>query len=211
MTKKMVWATAAVVLVTVGFLVWKLTARNTYEAAEYRVVESDGVIELREYPDLMLASTPMKATADGDDSSFMRLFGYISGGNSADQKIAMTVPVFMARDATNSDSSMGFVVPKQVAADGIPTPARDQVQIRQRKGGRFAVIQFSGRLSQSVVAEKECVLRSWMDEQGLRGTPSAETAGYDPPWTPGPLRRNEVLIRVLENEAKPTKSSSFPL
>jgi hypothetical protein len=23
-----------------------------------------------------------------------------------------------------------------------------------------------------------------------------ETAGYDPPFTPGPLRRNEVLIRL---------------
>ena len=23
-----------------------------------------------------------------------------------------------------------------------------------------------------------------------------EIASYDPPWTPGPLRRNEILIRI---------------
>ncbi|MFM7516668.1 MAG: heme-binding protein, partial [Pirellula sp.] len=27
-----------------------------------------------------------------------------------------------------------------------------------------------------------------------------ETAGYDPPFTPGPLRRNEVLIRIKKAE-----------
>nr|WP_298869380.1 heme-binding protein [uncultured Gimesia sp.] len=25
---------------------------------------------------------------------------------------------------------------------------------------------------------------------------AAECAGYDPPWTPGPFRRNEVLVRI---------------
>jgi len=29
-------------------------------------------------------------------------------------------------------------------------------------------------------------------------TSGVETAGYDPPFTPGPLRRNEVLIRLKE-------------
>ena len=27
-------------------------------------------------------------------------------------------------------------------------------------------------------------------------TPVASSAGYDPPWTPGFLRRNEVLIQL---------------
>ena len=32
--------------------------------------------------------------------------------------------------------------------------------------------------------------------KGLIGDGDAETAGYDPPWTPGPLRRNEIIIRL---------------
>jgi hypothetical protein len=34
-----------------------------------------------------------------------------------------------------------------------------------------------------------------MSQKGLAGD-DVEFAGYDPPWTPGPLRRNEVLIRL---------------
>jgi hypothetical protein len=40
-----------------------------------------------------------------------------------------------------------------------------------------------------------------MESKGLvaddaQDTIGVETAGYDPPFTPGPLRRNEVLIRL---------------
>ena len=35
-----------------------------------------------------------------------------------------------------------------------------------------------------------------MEDNGLIGHDDAEFAGYDPPWTPGPFRRNEVLIRL---------------
>ena len=201
MSRRMTWALAGIALAAAAYFGWMFTARNAYESAEYTVIEADGLVELREYPDLMLAATPMQPEYRGGDGSFRRLFGYISGGNSADQKIAMTVPVFMERDSANSDASMGFVVPKSVTASGIPTPAQDQVRIKQRTGGRFAVIRFSGRLSESLVNEQERILRSWMASQGLTGDEAAETAGYDPPWTPGPLRRNEVLIRVLENDA----------
>jgi hypothetical protein len=37
-----------------------------------------------------------------------------------------------------------------------------------------------------------------MTRQGLKDTGKAFSASYDPPWTPGPLRRNEVLVPVAE-------------
>jgi len=37
-----------------------------------------------------------------------------------------------------------------------------------------------------------------MKSQGFEGEPQAEAAGYDPPFTPGPLRRNEILIRLTD-------------
>ena len=30
----------------------------------------------------------------------------------------------------------------------------------------------------------------------IAGPADAELAGYDPPWTPGPFRRNEIPIRL---------------
>lgn len=195
----MTWAVAGTILATVGYFGWKFTARSAYEAAEYTTVEADGVYEIREYPDLILAKTPMQFDAQGDDGSFMRLFGFISGRNEKRQKIAMTVPVFMERATGESNANMGFVVPRSVAEEGVPTPTHDQVQVSRRSGGRFAVIRFSGQLNDVTAVEQERVLRNWMASHGLIGNEDVETAGYDPPWTPGPLRRNEILIRLHQS------------
>jgi hypothetical protein len=70
------------------------------------------------------------------------------------------------------------------------------VQIRKRSGGRFAVIRFAGRLTTETVAQAESRLREWLRQKGVTAEGEVEYAGYDPPWTPGPLRRNEVLLRV---------------
>ena len=172
----------------------KLTARSSYESADYRVVESDGPFEVREYPNLKLVTTAM--SSQSSDGSFGRLFRYISGENDEDRKIAMTTPVFMEPDGQDRDGQMGFVVPKGVSAEGIPDPFDETVRIQQRDGGRFAVIRFSGRMDASAVAEHELKLRSWIVGKGLSGSDAVEFAGYDPPWTPNPYRRNEILIRL---------------
>ncbi|MFN9852522.1 MAG: heme-binding protein, partial [Planctomycetota bacterium] len=76
-----------------------------------------------------------------------------------------------------------------------------QVQVRKRTGGRFAVVRFSGQMTDESVEESESKLRSWMESKGLVADDSSEgdgveTAVYDSPFTPGPVRRNELLIRL---------------
>jgi DNA gyrase inhibitor GyrI len=199
----MFYAALAVALLVFGSFAWTLTARAAYESAEYKVIERDGEFELREYPDLMLASTNMRPDSQGNDGSFMRLFRYISGGNDGEQKVAMTTPVFMADEAEGqTEGTMGFVIPKEVAIRGVPKPASGDVQIRKRDGGRFAVIRFSGRMDQGVLSDAEAKLRTWVKAKGLKAGSEFESAGYDPPWTPGPLRRNEVLIRIDSSTAE---------
>ncbi|QDV41174.1 SOUL heme-binding protein [Stieleria neptunia] len=206
MKRRMIYVAATIGLAAVAMAAWTITARAGYESAEYEVIESDGNIEIREYPDLMLAATDSKMDAQGRDGSFMRLFRYISGANEDGQKIPMTTPVFMEGDVGESDVSMGFVMPKEVAAEGVPEPKGDGVKIRKREGGRFAVIRFPGRLDSRVAEEQEAKLREWMKSRGLEGETKAEAAGYDPPFTPGPLRRNEILIRL--NDAANTDAES---
>ena len=110
-------------------------ARAAYESAEYKVVDSDGKFEVREYPDLMLVAITTKLDVQGRDGSFMKLFRYISGANESDQKISMTTPVFMENDKADSAVQMGFVMPKQIAEDGVPAPTGDGVEVRKRAGG----------------------------------------------------------------------------
>ncbi|MCA8995586.1 MAG: heme-binding protein [Planctomycetaceae bacterium] len=183
-------------LVALGALAWSATARAGYESAPYEVIESDGNIEIREYPDLVLASTEARFEARGNDGSFMRLFRYISGNNKSDQKIEMTTPVFMEPESQDQKGKMGFVIPQAVVDAGPPSPNSSDVSIRNRVGGRFAVIRFSGIMNAKKAETHESQLRQWLSARGLEGEQTAERAGYDPPFTPGPLRRNEVLVRL---------------
>ncbi|WP_145087287.1 SOUL family heme-binding protein [Aureliella helgolandensis] len=203
-------------LVLVGAVAWNRTARAGYESAEYETIETDGKYEIREYPDLMIVATTTKIDAQGRDGSFMKLFRYISGANEAKQKISMTTPVFMENDRAESEVQMGFVMPSEVAAGSVPTPSGEDVVVRKRAGGRFAVLRFSGRLSAKLAKEQEAKLRAWMKSKGLEAdvpnhasetatavpqtamsdSSGVEAASYDPPFTPAPLRRNEVLIRL---------------
>ena len=40
------------------------------------------------------------------------------------------------------------------------------------------------------------VLSLWLEEQGLKTEGDFIVAGYNPPWIPGFLARNEVLIMI---------------
>lgn len=199
--KTMIYLSATAIFVLASIFAWNTMSRAAYESAEYKVVESDGKFEVREYPDLMLVATKTKLEAQGRDGSFMKLFRYISGANESEKKISMTTPVFMENDKEASAVQMGFVMPKDIAVDGVPLPTGEGVDVRKRLGGRFAVVRFSGQLTTQTAKESEAKLRTWMATKGLVAddaldSSGVETAGYDPPFTPGPLRRNEVLIRL---------------
>jgi hypothetical protein len=206
MRKPGIYIASIAILSIGGVFVFSRSTRAGYESAEYTVVESDGNFEVRQYPDLTLVATATQMDAQGRDGSFMKLFRYISGGNESDQKIAMTTPVFMENDKADSHVQMGFVMPKNVAAEGIPAPTGEGVAVRKRTGGRFAVLRFSGRLDAKLAKESEAELRDWMETRGLvaadddaddpNQSSGVEAAAYDPPFIPGPLRRNEILIRL---------------
>jgi DNA gyrase inhibitor GyrI len=192
--KTIIFLGAATALVALGIYGWKLTSRGAYESAKYSVIEADGPIEIREYDDLIMATTNLQTLSQSDNGSFMRLFRYISGANQVGQKVAMTTPVFMKSGSDTMTGQMGFVIPAAVSQQGVPQPSDKDVQIRERKGGRFAVIRFAGRLDRESMTNAEDRLTRWMNQRGLVRDGATEFAGYDPPWTPGPLRRNEVLI-----------------
>ncbi|QDT96717.1 SOUL heme-binding protein [Gimesia aquarii] len=192
----MIYFSVVIVVSLLGYFGWKLTARSAYESAEYKLLESENSFETREYPDLTLVTTNMQFDSQGDDGSFMRLFRYIDGANDDQQKVAMTTPVFMEPEGSEESGQMGFVVPKIVTKQGVPQPVNKKVRVQKRVGGRFAVIRFNGRLNEKTVAKEEEKLRKWMSKKGLIADGDSEYAGYDPPWTPGPFRRNEVLIRL---------------
>jgi len=166
---------------------------SKYQSPEYKVVQKEGSFEIRDYPELTIVSTPMQKR--GMDGSFMKLFRFISGRNERSQKISMTTPVLM----TGAGSGiMSFIVPEDVVRQGVPTPSNPEVTISTRPPARYATYRFSGpsKPGPSEVAAKK--LLAWVDAKHLptSGSPSPIYAYYNPPWTPGFMRRNEVLLRL---------------
>jgi len=164
------------------------TSRSGYKSAPYTVVRSEGDFELRDYPALKVVETAMKDGGSG--GSFNRLFRYITGGNDAGKKIAMTTPVFMA----GGESTMAFVMPADLGK--VPQPVDGSVTVRDLPAGRFAVLRFSGVRSPQQEAEHLERLNVWVADQRLKVSTAPVYAYFDPPWTPPFLRRNEVMLRI---------------
>ena len=158
------------------------------ETPDYKVTEKDGKFEVRDYPAMTVARTSM---GDGD---FMRLFRYISGGNEAEQKIAMTAPVLVQHKG--EESGMSFVVPREVAAGKVPAPKGSAVSVDEMPAAKFAAFTYSGRRTDSNEADALAKLRAWMEKKSLHAEGEPVFAYYDPPWTLPFMRRNEVMLRV---------------
>ena len=161
------------------------------ETPDYKTIQQDGKFEVREYPGMTVVRT---ATGDGD---FMRLFRYISGGNEAERKIAMTAPVLVQHKG--NDSGMCFVVPRDVAAGKVPAPKASDVSLGEMPAAKVAVFTYSGRGTDANEAEALSKLRAWMEKKSIRAEGEPMFAYYDPPWTLPFLRRNEVMLRIGGN------------
>jgi hypothetical protein len=183
----------AVAVLAAGALVWfASTSRAAYETPEYKVIRTDGKLEVRDYPPMTLVGTPM--SDDSKDGSFMRLFRFIDGGNERSEKIAMTTPVLI--DSAPGKKTMSFVGPRKFAESGVPKPSGAKISVAMSEGARYAVFGFSGgRTSKNEVAAVE-KLKAWLEAQKIAAMGSPVFAYYDPPWTPIFMRRNEVMIRI---------------
>jgi effector-binding domain-containing protein len=175
---------AAVIVGVVGCS----TGNSGYQTAPYTSTKTEGTFEIRSYPALTVASTSAKD--QGKDGRFMKLFGYISGKNETKEKISMTTPVFMEGD------EMAFVMPEAVAKQGAPKAASSDVNVTTKPARTMAVYRYSGWSDAKLEAAGKTKLLAWMKAQGLEATGTPVIAGYNPPWTLGPMRRNEILIPI---------------
>ncbi len=170
--------------------------RFGYESPAYTASNQSKDFEVRDYDSMTIVSTPMAAIDEKSSESFMRLFRYISKDNETSQKISMTTPVLMTMD--EGKNRMSFVVPKDIVAKGVPKPKSPEIKIENFPAGRYATYRFSGSWDQKRAKEAEMKLREWVKTQNLKVSGAALLAGYDPPFTPKVMRRNEVLLRIVE-------------
>jgi hypothetical protein len=117
---------------------------------------------------------------------------------TTEQTIAMTAPVTQT-PAGGGDADawlIRFVMPAKYTLATLPKAAGDDVRLLELPASRRAAIRFSGVATDGLIAANETALRSWLAARniGIVGAPTY--AYYNDPFTPGPLRRNEVMVEV---------------
>ncbi|MEO8585189.1 MAG: heme-binding protein [Acidobacteriota bacterium] len=123
--------------------------------------------------------------------------GYIFGANDGGRKIAMTAPVGSER--TEDGWVVTFTMPSSFTMKTLPTPNDTRVHLRAIPSRRVVVVRFSGTWGADKFETAAKKLAFDAKEAGLvpADMPPA-FARYDPPWPPWFIRRNEVLVPLIE-------------
>jgi hypothetical protein len=179
------------------------------ETPPFDVVAKGATYEVRRYyPEIwaQVEYTVDPSTDINDKSSigFQPLFEYITGKNERQQKIPMTAPVVMQQlTADFTRRSMAFIMPASqfTRVDQLPKPtASDVTLVTVNQPLVLACITFNMETTTKRVAEKEAELREGTKGDGIdlvNDRASLRVGGYNPPWTPPELRKNEVCIPLV--------------
>ena len=190
-----------------GAAIYYFRERQTDEP-DYRALETDGDHQIRDYPAITVAETVVGGPRkDALDEGFSILADYIFAKSRNGDKLAMTVPVMqdtgdpMASDPPLFDDELEgawrtrFIMPAGRSADDLPAPPAG-VELIELPARKVAVVSFSGRATDDLLAEQEDRLRGWLAKRGITVQGEPEYAFYNSPMIPGPLRRNEVWLAL---------------
>ncbi len=175
---------------------------------DYRVLRSEDEFEIRGYDSVIVA----EAVGHGPRSealteSYRLLSDYLTARSRSGEALPMSVPVIqdsgdpMASDPPLFDDDVEggwrtrFVMPEGRAIGELPDPPED-VELIEIPPRRVAVVSFSGRAGDRLLAEQEDRLRGWLARNGDKAEGEPEYAFYNSPMIPGPLRRNEVWLAL---------------
>lgn len=185
------------IILAIAAIAQTMVSKSTAETKtiEYNTLALKTGFEIREYPELLVASTVLRGTTYSDNSSsgFRAIASYIFGGNSENQQIAMTSPVQMEM---GSEPTMSFYMPTDVDSDDLPIPNRDDVSVHLQPSKIVAVVEFSGWASDEVLKQQFNALKSRLTEESIEFEDNYSYLGYNPPYQLV-NRKNEIIIPLI--------------
>lgn len=164
------------------------------QTVSYEVLKKDGDFEIRSYESFFTVTTSESNIAE--TMGFNKLFSYISGDNANKEKIPMTVPVI--NDLNEKHKTTEFVMPRQFAKSGPPSPQDSGVTIRQYEKHLIAAITFSGNVDSVKITKYKNQLIDWLAKSQWKPTGDFLLARYNSPFSLPVFRRNEILA-ILED------------
>lgn len=182
------------------------------EKPKYQATALTNEIELRSYDPMLVAMVQMSGSRkDAISEGFRVLADYIFGNNTLEQNISMTAPVEQqagqkismtapVQQQQRSNSWMiSFVMPKQFTLTTIPKPNNEMVKINEVPAQRFITIRFSGSNSDDNIRKNESALFNYITQNKINVTGEPKYAFYNPPWTLPFMRRNEIMVQLLDD------------
>ena len=168
------------------------------EQQHYRVVRKEDSFEIRFYPPANIASVDVAGGYDRmRNEGFRELAGYIFGGNSRGEKIAMTAPVIMDLKDENQAGTMSFVMPSSFDMNAKPAPQSSRITFAETEPAYVAALTFGGFASIKDLEEHKARLLKLLEEKHIKYDIHAEYMLYDPPYKLL-MRRNEVAVKLID-------------
>ena len=174
-----------------------------YEETSYRILAANQIYEIREYDDRLAVQTSQE---NGQNRAFRKLFKYISGSNISSTKIEMTIPVTqsikidMTTPVTQKFQDekiiMRFFLPRKFQLETAPQPLSENLSITVVKGGKYAVMKYSGRSTVKNFEKHSKLLLEALSINKIATLGDPIKATFNGPLTPFFVRRNEVMVRL---------------
>jgi hypothetical protein len=115
------------------------------------------------------------------------------------EDVSMTAPVRTDRDGEGV--RMEFVLPAEYTPETAPRPTDPRVELVIRPSRTIAVLGFSGSARDRKAKEIESKLLETLAEEGIEAIDEPTLLQYNDPYTPPFMRRNEVAVEVVADDA----------
>ncbi len=188
-------------LVAIYFVFQSFIASNALktEKQKYRLVFKDATLEIRYYPEAIMATiysdgTNYKGVAS---NGFRKLARYIFGGNEQSQSIAMTAPVRM--NMSEKGSEMSFVMPEKYNESNLPKPQDKSIHIHKSSPQYVAVINFGGYATDEKINAYKQQLTQILNKRNIKIIGDFSFLGYNAPYQ-FIARTNEITIPIAWKE-----------
>ncbi len=203
-----------ILIILVIMVIWSIWGYfgSKVEQSDYTVIEKKKDYEIRNYGAHIVAETTISGSTyrDALNLGFSIIAGYIFGGNTKKEKIAMTAPVIEKIGSSEKISMtapvivniegdthiISFGMPRSYSMDILPTPNDSRVKLREVPAQKIAVLRFSWSRSGDRVQYMKNKLLDYLSRDKIETMGSPCYAGYNAPWTPPWMVRNEILIEI---------------
>ena len=185
--------TSIIIVVFLATQIYFIMAKT--ETQPYQVIKTEKDFEIRKYPSATMATVTMDAKSYKELSStgFRKLASFIFGENKDQKNIAMTSPVHM--DINDSESSMSFVMPSEYNRENLPKPDNSEIKIETTAEEYVAAIQFGGYVNDEDIKKYADQLENSLKLSGIEYFGNFRFLGYNAPYQVLD-RKNEIIVSI---------------